>query len=64
MFKSKLFWGGVSLCSVVILFSILIYNANQPQETITIYKTLITHGTATDASHLQRNVSITSFNRR
>ena len=40
MFKSKLFWGGVSLCSVVILFSILIHNANQPQETITIYKTV------------------------
>ena len=41
MFKSKLFWGGVSLCSVVILFSILIHNANQLQETITIYKTVI-----------------------
>ncbi len=41
MFKSKLFWGGVSLCSVVILFSILIHNANQPQETITTYKTVI-----------------------
>ena len=40
MFKSKLFWGGVSLCSVAILFSILIHNANQPQETITIYKTV------------------------
>ena len=40
MFKSKLFWSGVSLCSVVILFSILIHNANQPQETITIYKTV------------------------
>ena len=40
MFKSKLFWGGVSLCSVVILFSILIHNTNQPQETITIYKTV------------------------
>ena len=41
MFKSKLFWDGVSLCSVVILFSILIHNANQPQETITTYKTVI-----------------------
>ena len=41
MFKSKLFWGGVSLCSVAILFSILIHNTNQPQETITIYKTVI-----------------------
>ncbi len=40
MFKSKLFWGGVSLCSVAILFSILIHNANQPQETITTYKTV------------------------
>lgn len=40
MFKSKLFWGGVLLCSVVILFGILIHNANQPKETITIYKTV------------------------
>ena len=40
MFKSKLFWGGVLLCSVAILFGILIHNANQPQETITIYKTV------------------------
>ena len=41
MFKSKLFWGGVSLCGVVILLGILIHNANQPQETIKIYKTVI-----------------------
>ena len=40
MFKSKLFWGGVLLCGVAILFGILIHNANQPQETITIYKTV------------------------
>lgn len=40
MFKSKLFWGGVSLCGVALLFGILIHNANQPQETITIYKTV------------------------
>ena len=40
MFKSKLFWGGVLLCGVVILLGILIYKANQPQETITIYKTV------------------------
>ena len=40
MFKSKLFWGGVLLCSVAILFGILIHKANQPQETITIYKTV------------------------
>ena len=40
MFKSKLFWGGASLFGVAILFSILIHNANQPQETITIYKTV------------------------
>lgn len=40
MFKSKLFWGGVSLCSVAILLGILIHNANQPQETIIIYKTV------------------------
>ena len=40
MFKSKLFWGGVLLCGVAILFSILIHNANQPQEIITIYKTV------------------------
>ena len=40
MFKSKLFWVGALLCSVAILFSILIHNANQPQETITIYKTV------------------------
>ena len=40
MFKSKLFWGGVLLCGVVILLSILIHNANQPQETIKIYKTV------------------------
>ncbi len=40
MFKSKLFWGGVLLCSVVILLGILIHNTTQPQETITIYKTV------------------------
>ena len=40
MFKSKLFWGSVLLCGVVILLGILIHNANQPQETITIYKTV------------------------
>ena len=40
MFKSKRFWGSVLLCGVVILLSILIHNANQPQETITIYKTV------------------------
>lgn len=40
MFKSKLFWGGVSLCGVVILLGILTHHANQPQETITIYKTV------------------------
>ena len=40
MFKSKLFWGGILLCSVVILLGILIYTANQPKETITIYKTV------------------------
>lgn len=40
MFKSKLFWGGVLLCSVALLSGILIHNANQPQETITIYKTV------------------------
>ena len=40
MFKSKLFWGSVSLCGVVILLGILIHNANQPQETITTYKTV------------------------
>ncbi|MDE0468600.1 MAG: hypothetical protein OYL97_16235 [Candidatus Poribacteria bacterium] len=37
MFKSKLFWGGVLLC-VVVLFGILVHRANQPQETIKIYK--------------------------
>ena len=40
MFKSKLFWGGVLLCGVVMLLGILIHNANQPQETIIIYKTV------------------------
>ena len=40
MFKSKLFWGGVLLCGVALLCGILIHNANQPQETITIYKTV------------------------
>lgn len=40
MFKSKLFWGSILLCSVVILLGILIHNANQPQETVTIYKTV------------------------
>ncbi|MDD9974650.1 MAG: hypothetical protein OXU27_11630 [Candidatus Poribacteria bacterium] len=37
MFKSKLFWGGVLLC-VVVLFGVLVHRANQPQETIKIYK--------------------------
>ncbi|MCY3743924.1 MAG: hypothetical protein OXH00_23155 [Candidatus Poribacteria bacterium] len=40
MFKSKLFWGGVLLCGVAILLGILIHKANQPQETIKIYKTV------------------------
>lgn len=40
MFKSKRFWGGVLLCGVVTLLGILMHNANQPQETITIYKTV------------------------
>ena len=40
MFKSKLFWGSVLLCGVVILLGIFIHNATQPQETITIYKTV------------------------
>lgn len=40
MFKSKLFWGGVLLC-VVVLFGVLLHRANQPQETIRIYKTVV-----------------------
>ena len=40
MFKSKLFWGGVLLC-VVVLFGVLVHRANQPQETIRIYKTAV-----------------------
>ncbi|MCY3552673.1 MAG: hypothetical protein OXH39_19630 [Candidatus Poribacteria bacterium] len=40
MFKSKLFWGGVLLC-VVVLFGVLVHRANQPQETIKIYKTAV-----------------------
>lgn len=40
MFKSKLFWGGVLLC-IVVLLSVLVHRANQPQETITIYKTVV-----------------------
>ena len=40
MFKSKRFWGSVLFCGMVVLFGILIHNANQPQETITIYKTV------------------------
>ena len=40
MFRSKLFWGSILICSVVILLGILIHNTNQPQETITIYKTV------------------------
>ena len=41
MFKSKLFWGGVLLC-VVVIFGVLVHRANQPQETIRIYKTVVT----------------------
>ena len=40
MFKSKLFWGGVLLC-VVVLFGVLLHRANQSQETIKIYKTVV-----------------------
>ena len=40
MFRSKLFWGGVLLC-VVVLFGVLLHRANQPQETIRIYKTVV-----------------------
>lgn len=38
MFKSKLIWGGVLLCSVVIFLGILAHRENQPQEPIKIYK--------------------------
>ena len=38
MFKSKLFWGGISLC-VAVTFGILLYSTNQqPPEPIIIYK--------------------------
>ena len=46
MFKSKLFWGGVLLC-VVVLFGVLLHRANQPQETIKIYKTVVPEKRAT-----------------
>ena len=49
MFKSKLFWGGV-LLGVVVLFSVLVHRANQPQETITIYKTVVPERRATSQS--------------
>lgn len=49
MFKSKLFWGSVSL-SVVVLFGVLVHRANQPQETITIYKTVVPERRATSQS--------------
>ena len=46
MFKSKLFWGGALLC-VVVLFGVLLHRANQPQETIKIYKTVVPEKRAT-----------------
>lgn len=49
MFKSKLFWGSV-LLSVVVLFGVLVHRANQPQETITIYKTVVPERRATSQS--------------
>ena len=49
MFKSKLFWGSV-LLRVVVLFSVLVHRANQPQETITIYKTVVPERRATSQS--------------
>jgi len=58
MSKSKLFLGSVLFSGVVILLGILMHNANQPQETITIYKTV------TDVGHLQRVLSINLLNRR
>ena len=50
MFKSKLFWGGVLCCGVIILLGILIHRANPPQETITIYKTVVPERRATSQS--------------
>lgn len=49
MFKSKLFWGGVLLC-IVVLFGVLVHRANQPQETITIYKTVVPERRVTSQS--------------
>ena len=54
MFKSKLFLGGVLLC-VVVLFGVLLHRANQPQETIRIYKTVVPEkGVASQSSDKQQ----------
>ena len=54
MFKSKLFWGGVLLC-VVVLFGVLLHRANQPQETIRIYKTVVPEKRAKTQSAEEQN---------
>ena len=55
MFKSKLFWGGVLCCGVVIFLGILTYRTSQPQETITIYKTVVPERrVATQSSNEQK----------
>ena len=47
MFKSKLFWGGVLLCSVVIFLGILAHRSSQTQEPIKIYKIVVPERRAT-----------------
>ena len=54
MFKSKLFWGSVLLC-VVVLFGVLLHRANQPQETIRIYKTVVPEKRAKTQSAEEQN---------